>query len=203
MDRPVQLVALFGGLLLLECSVVAGENAPSQPKRERVVSSRVAEMLNAAAPKYEPLPTAAEKPAEAAQATPAARARLSVPTEPANTIVRLPDYVVRERKPRPLPKYEEVISPRELEKLAMQEFLGDERGFDRGFLNLFNLASLWKKVPVLGQIPLPGFQTNEDRAMGMYRADRNAKAWAEATGLLTPAERKAIASPTGAAPVVK
>jgi hypothetical protein len=203
MDRPVQLVVLFGGLLLLECSIGASEGAPPQPKRERAVSSRVAEILNAAAPKYEPPPTAGENSVESTQTTPAARSRLSDPTVPANTIVRLPDYVVRERKPKPLPKYEEVISPRELEKLAMQEFLGDERGFDRGFLNLFNLASLWKSVPLLGQIPLPGFQTNEDRAMGMYRADRNAKAWTEAMGLLTPAQRKAIASPTGAAPVTK
>src|SRR5262245_26126094 len=106
MDRPVQLVALFGGLLLLECNVVAGEDATPQPKRERVVSTRVAEMLNAAAPKYEPPPNVAEKPAEEGQATPAARSRLADPTVRANTIVRLPEYVVIERKPRPLPKYE-------------------------------------------------------------------------------------------------
>lgn len=201
MDRPVQLVALFGGLLLVECGVVAGEDAP---KRERVVSSRVAEILNAAAPKYDPPSPAAEKSPESASAAPAARSRLSEPTVPANTIVRLPDYVVRERKPKPLPKYEEVISPRDLEKLAMQEFLGDERGFDRGFLNLFTVPQLWSKIPILGQIPFGlGFETNEQRAMRMYRADREAKAWAEAMGLLTPAERKAIQSPTGAAPVTK
>ena len=205
MDRPVQLVALFGGALIVGCSVVLGEEAEPRPKRERVVSPRVAEILTAAAPKYAPTaPSKEESEGRTGNQVPAARARLaSDASVPANTIIRLPDYVVTERKPKPLPKYEEVISRRELEKLAMQEFLGPEDGFDRGFLNLFTVAGLWKKIPILGVIPLAGFVTNEDRAMAMYRADREAKAWAEAMSLLTPAERAAISRPTGSAPPKK
>ena len=82
----------------------------------------------------------------------------------------------------------------------MEEFLGSENGFDRGFMNLFTVPQLWKKIPLLGKIPLAGFQTNEERGMALYRADRNARAWAEAMGLLTPAERAAVATPTGSAP---
>ena len=205
MDRPVQLVVQLGGVLLWG-SVLYAEDAAPGSKRERVISPRVAEILTAAAPKYEP-PASATTGSEAGSAgqSPASRRRLdrSEPSVPANTIIRLPEYVVTERKPRPLPKYEEVLSPRELEKLAMQEFLGPEDGFDRGFLNLFTVAGLWKKIPLLGQIPLAGFMTNEERAMAMYRADREAKAWAEAMSLLTPAERAGIATPTGSAPLKK
>ena len=205
MDRPVQLVAQLGGVLLWGSVLYAEEAAPAS-KRERVISPRVAEILTAAAPKYEPpvsTPTGSETGTVAQ--SPASRVRLerSDASVPANTIIRLPEYVVTERKPRPLPKYEEVISRRELEKLAMLEFLGPEDGFDRGFLNLFTVAGLWKKIPVLGQIPLAGFMTNEERAMAMYRADREAKAWAEAMSLLTPAERAGIATPTGSAPPKK
>ncbi len=121
-------------------------------------------------------------------------------TAPANTIIRLPEYVVTERKPRPLPKYEEVISPRELERLAMREFIGPEDGIDRGVLNLITVPQLWKKIPFLGTIPLAVFMTNEERGMAMYRADRESKAWAESMSLLTPRERAAISRPTGSAP---
>ena len=202
MDRPVQWVAAFSGLVTLAGSVVAGDAAQPSPKRERVISPRVAEILTAAAPTYEPpvINRAGDNGVPTQQA-PAARARLTTePRVPANTIIRLPEYVVTERKPKPLPKYEEVLSPRELEKLAMREFLGPEDGFDRGFLNLITVPQLWKKIPILGQIPLAGFWTNEERAMGMYRADREAKAWAESMSLLTPRERAAISKPTGSAP---
>jgi hypothetical protein len=201
MDRPVQWVGSFGGLLILGSVIAIGEEAPAAAKRERVISPRVAEILSAAAPRFTPPAPTSGGPIVGSAPSPAARARLgSGPQVPANTIIRLPEYVVTERKPRPLPKYEEVISPRELEKLAMREFLGPEDGFDRGFLNVITVPQLWKMIPLLGKIPLAGFMTNEERAMGMYRADREAKAWAESMSLLTPRERAAISRPTGSAP---
>ena len=83
--------------------------------------------------------------------------------QPANGIVRLPDYLVREPK---LPTPEEVRSRRELERYAMDKYLGPENGFDRGVLNLFTFPQLWRKIPLLGQIlpcPIPSV-TNEERA---------------------------------------
>jgi hypothetical protein len=204
MDRPLHLVTLLLGFSCAAAAEVGVAGAPAEPgKRERRISSRVGEMLSAAAPKFETAAgaTATETKGEPASA---ARDRVTPPdtTKPANSIIRLPEYLVRERKPRALPKLEEVMVPRELESLAMSEFLGDETGLNRA-LNMFSIASAWKKVPVLGGFVLKDFETNQDRAMRLYRADREAKAWAEAMGLLTPAERAAVASPTGSAPVKK
>ena len=201
MDCPIHLVALLAGALSSGgYSLCAADTVAAGAKRERAVSPRVAEMLLAAAPAYQPAQPPAGAGDSAASGT-AARARVDEITKPANTIVRLPEYVIRERKPRPLPKLEEILGPRELEKLAMNEFLGPADGFDRGFLNLFTVADLWRRIPFLGRIPLAGFETNEQRAMRMYRADREAKAWAEMMSLLTPRERAGVMAPTGAAPL--
>jgi hypothetical protein len=204
MDCPIQLVApLIGVCVLTSSGMLAAKDSAPASRRERAISPRVAEIFSAVAPKFEPSATVGRE-GEVAMPNPGSAPRPKV--EPganparANTIIRLPEYLVQERKPRPLPKPEEIMSPRELEKLAMQEFLGPEDGFDRGFLNLFTVADLWKKIPLLGKFPLAVFETNEERAMRMYRADREAKAWAEAMSLLSPMQRAGIATPTGSAP---
>ncbi|MBI5692120.1 MAG: hypothetical protein HZC55_18725 [Verrucomicrobia bacterium] len=93
---------------------------------------------------------------------------------PANAIVRLPDYVVRERKPPRLPEAEEVMSPREREQLALQRFLGDEQGLDRA-LSMITPVHLWRKIPLLGRFPFLGFETNEQRAVRLYEEARRAE----------------------------
>ena len=197
MDRPVQRMVSLLGLLALATADVRTEENAAPPKRERSISPRVAEMLSAASPKFEP----AAPPATTTDVTDVSRPRLPAPeiTKPANTIIRLPEYIVREVKPRRLPKEEEVMVPRDLEKLAMKEFIGPEDGFDRGFLNLFTVPQFWKKIPLLGKIPLKVWETNEERAMRMYRADREAKAWAEAWGMLALGEKLKAAGPAPSA----
>ncbi len=153
-------------------------SSPTSPieSRERVISPRVAGMLAAAAPKFAASPATATP--DAAATAPVARERIAADGRPApaNGIVRLPDYVVRERKPAKLPEPEEVMSPRALEQIAMQRFLGDEQGLDRA-LSVLTPVHLWRKIPVLGKVPFGGFQTNEDRAMGMYRAAQIKERW--------------------------
>jgi hypothetical protein len=184
MERPLHLVAVLAVLCMAEPVSAAEENGPQVPKRERPISPRIAEMLAATAPKFEPVPGYARaKRSETGLPETAPRLPESQHA-PANGIVRLPDYIVRERKPRELPSVEDVMLPRQLEKLAMQEFLGDEQGLDRA-LNTLTVAHLWKKIPVLGRFPF-NFVTNEERAMALYRADREAKKWAELGSLLSP-----------------
>ncbi len=104
---------------------------------------------------------------------------------PANGIVRLPEYVVRERKPAKLPDPEEVMARQQLERIAMQRHLGDEQGLERA-LSMLTPVHLWRKIPVLGKFPLVSFETNEQRAMRMdYDAKIKAR-WDALSGLMSP-----------------
>jgi hypothetical protein len=156
--------------------------------QRRAVSPRVAELLASAAPKFVPPPAgAAAIPSNPGNTDGGAAAAAATADKPLNGIVRLPDYVVREGKEKRLPGTEEVLVPRELEKLAMNELLGPESGLDRGILNLVTVPALWEKIPVLGRIPLGGpWETNEQRAMRLYREDRTRKMKAELESLLSP-----------------
>ena len=160
MDRPVQLFLTLCTALAATAARAAQE---PEPKHERLISARTAQLIRASLPKYAPAPAA--EPGAAA-AAPAAHDA----DRPANGIVRLPDYIVRE--PR-LPTAEQVMTRRALEQYAMKKYLGPEDGFDRGFLNLFTFAQLWQKIPLLGQLlacPIPSM-TNEQRAMVLYEED--------------------------------
>lgn len=199
MDRPVHLASVLALCSVSALAVFAQDDTPGT-KRTRAVSPRVAEMLSAATASLEPMRAKSEAASESRGDADPLRARAPESTR-ANDIVRLPDYVVRERKPQPPLTPEQVMGPRALEKAAMQEFLGDEQGLDRA-LNTLTLAHLWKKIPVLGRFPF-NFVTNEERAMMLYRADREAKKWAELGSFLTPEEKAAIRRPTGSAPQKK
>ena len=80
------------------------------------------------------------------------------------------------REPR-LPTSQEVMTPKALERYAMNRYLGPENGFDRGFLNLFTIAQFWQKIPWIGRfIPAPfGSITNEQRAMMFYAGDERSR----------------------------
>jgi hypothetical protein len=191
MDRPLHFLATVAFALLGPTLLVA-EDAPdeSASQRTRAISPYLRRVLNDASARVAPPPPSASD----ASAESAARQRVALedPDLLGKPVVRLPEYHVREPK---LPSPQEVMTRKALEQYAMNKYLGDERGFDRGFLNLFNLASLWKKVPVLGKVPLPGFVTNEDRAMQLYHEDRNRQRWSDAMEFLTPAERERVKHP--------
>lgn len=163
-------------------------SASDSESRRRPVSPRVAEMLASAVPKYlTPQPSAVASSVTASTIDVDGASAVPPIEKPRNGIVRLPDYVVRESKEKRLPKYEEVLVPRELEKLAMNEFIGAENGFDRGFLNLITIPALWEKIPILGRIPMAGpWETNEQRAMRLYRDDRGRKMKEELESLMSP-----------------
>jgi hypothetical protein len=191
MDCPIHFLATVAiallGPTLLGAEDAAGE---STSPRTRGISPYLRRVLNEASAQVSP-PPASTSPATAESA---ARQRVTAedPELLGKPIVRMPEYRVHEAR---LPSPQEVMTRKALEQYAMNKYLGDERGFDRGFLNLFNLASLWKKVPVLGKVPLPGFVTNEDRAMQMYHEDRNRQRWSDAMEFLTPAERERVKHP--------
>ena len=186
MGRPVQRV--FVAAIVIAALVAGGRGGAAEDEtaaaaaRERPVSPRVAGLLSAALPKYTPAP-ATDKPAlaETSAAVPTRLSTVDRPA-PANGIVRLPDFVVRDRKPAKLPEPEEVMSRRDLEKIAMQRYLGDEQGLDRA-LSMVTPVDLWRRIPLLGRFPLVSFQTNEQRAMAMYEEAKMAERWAELSSL--------------------
>jgi hypothetical protein len=169
---------------------------------KRPLSPKVAGMLAAVAPKYEP-------PADPEDGVPAVT---SSPELPANRIVRLPQYLVR--APR-VPTADEVMTRSEREKFAMQRFLGDETSLDRS-LNMISIAGLWAKIPVLGKYPfivgqysgrdagLPvGPRTNAQRALTLLEREEFARKMGDLSSLLSPAlkpstaaEKPPVAAPT-------
>ena len=166
MDCPARIVARCAAALLAVSSAASEDTAatesPAGPGRERAISPHVAALLAATAPKFETPDPAAMKPEVA---------RMDISADkPANGIIRLPSYMVRE--PR-LPTPEQVMTARAVEQYAMKKYLGPENGLDRGVLNLFTIAQFWRKIPVIGQILPPPFLsiTNEERAMMFYAED--------------------------------
>jgi len=128
----------------------ANPPAPSTPKRERAISGDVAASLAAAMPKYNPpKPTPPPTPVEQ-------QPDLRDIDKPKNTIIRLPDYIVREARP-PVFRERDINTRQGLKNIAMRRYISD---FDRAL----NLAS----VPFFkGQA--------EDRAMAMYAEDERLK----------------------------
>jgi hypothetical protein len=207
MDHPVPLAATVFGLVILGAAAsVAAEEEGAAAKRARLVSPHVAEMLTDVARRT----PAATEPAPAADATGRPHGSASAADMPANGIVRLSPYLVRE--PR-LPSREEVTPRHSLEQMAMQKYFGDETSLYR-VMNMFSPVYLWRKIPVLGKNsrfmigqfhgvgsgPASGEYTNEDRAMSLYEADKMRARWAELMGLLSPAERVRVFNPDAAPP---
>ncbi len=123
------------------------DEKPAAPRRTRVISPEVAAALAAAAPKYTPPPPPkpAPKPEEE---LPDAREL----DKPKNGIVRLPDFVVREKKPVIFTE-RTIYTQKGLTDIAMKRYLTET---DR-VLNRF-------RIPLLTA-------TNEERALAMYAED--------------------------------
>jgi hypothetical protein len=126
---------------------------------------------------------------------------------PANGIVRLPPYLVRE--PR-LPSREELMTRHEIEQLAMDKYFGEETSLYR-VMNLFSPVYLWRKIPGLGKFPFmigkfsgpgsgpaSGEYTTEDRARVRYEKERMDERLSDLMGLLSPDDRARVANPEAA-----
>lgn len=123
---------------------------PSAPKRNRAISSGVAAALAAASPKYTP-------PAPKPPPTPEAeKPDMRDVDKPANTIVRLPKYIVQEKKPVIFSE-RAIHTTKGLTEIAMKRYLTET---DR-VLNRF-------RIPILTM-------TNEERALAMYAEDERLK----------------------------
>jgi hypothetical protein len=212
MAAPATGILRFAGCALLFASVaLAQESVPVQPaeaappatptpamsavpaatpvtRSERIVSPRVAGLLAAATPRFAVTPIAEEKNGAASSA---------FPKGPANEIMRLPNFVVRE--PR-VPTSEAVRTRRGLEVYAMNKYLGDPDGFSRGVLNRFTLADAWKKytkhIPLLNRSEWAF--SPEKRALDMYYDDEVRGKMRDLFGLLAikePAPAQAVGKP--------
>ena len=151
-------------LTLILLASVAGPAARAQPNdpvtaanphHESALSPGLASTILATLPKYHP-----PKPAPAA-AAPASAADL-----PHNGIIRLPDFIVRDRR---LPDPEDFLTEKGRNAAAAARYLGPETTFDR-VLNHVTLNDLWKSIPILGKIPFVPFQSMDrgERAMYLY-----------------------------------
>ncbi len=127
----------------------------SGPKRESALSPGLASTILATLPKYHP-----PKPA------PAAAAPSGPADQPRNGIIRLPDFIVRDRR---LPDPEDLLTEKGRNAAAAARYFGPETTLDR-VLNHVTLNDLWKSIPVLGKIPFVPFQSMDrgERAMYLY-----------------------------------
>jgi len=131
-------------------ATLAPTTTPPVRKRERAISSEVAASLAAAMPKYNPpKPAPPPKPVEE-------QPDLREVDKPKNTIIRLPDYVVREAKP-PVFRERDINTKAGMANIAMKKY-GTEAS---RALNRFT-------IPLFGQ-------SQEDRALAQYAEDERLK----------------------------
>jgi hypothetical protein len=124
----------------------AENTAPATPRRTRAISGDAAAALAAATPKYTPPPP--KPPPKPEEELVDAREI----DKPKNTIVRLPKYIVQEKKP-PVFRERDIHTEKGLTDIAMRRYISD---FDRA-LNRWTL-------PIFGV-------SKEARARAMYAED--------------------------------
>jgi len=174
---------LAAGLLALVCAGAAGLRAQSSelpaaetPERPRPISRGVAAALAAAMPKYNPPKPIVESEDESVD--------MRDIDKPRNKIIRLPAYVVREKKP-PVFSEREIHTKKGLAALAKNRYLSR---LDREFLNVFTL-------------PLFGL-SQDARALQTYAEDErlenmaDLKESADDVGLVDPDNAKEIKAAT-------
>jgi len=130
--------------------VDAAPATPAPAKRTRAISPEVAAALAAAGPKYEP---PAPKPPPKPESE---LVDLREIDKPKNEILRLPEFVVRERKP-PVFRERDIYTDKGITDIAMRRYISDA---DRA-LNRFTL-------PLFGT-------SKEARARAMYAEDERLK----------------------------
>ncbi len=137
-SAPDQKAAATEVSPLAAASPAAPSDSPAPPKRPRAVSSEVAAILATGMPKYNPPPPPVEK-------KPEEEADLRDTDKPKNGIVRLPSFVVQDKR-IPIFREADLYNEKGLSKLAMKKYSG---------LN----------------VPLIGF-LNRPIALEMYREDQ-------------------------------
>lgn len=106
----------------------------SAPKRTRAISSGVASQLAAAMPKYAP-PAPAKEPEPAREMV-----DMREVDKPRNTIIRLPDYVVKEPTP-PVFTERAIMTDKGLADIAVRRYMSEaDRALNRFTLPLFGTS---------------------------------------------------------------
>lgn len=175
MARPAPLAFLLATLPALLAPAGYGQSAPSTPagpspilnsaapaapsstssRRSRPISSEAAAALANAIPKYTPPPPPPPpKPPEEEQVD------LRDVDKPKNTIVRLPKYIVQEKKP-PVFRERDINTAKGLTDIAMRRYISDaDRALNRWTLPLFG-------------------SSKESRALAMYAEDERLRNMAD------------------------
>ncbi len=126
----------------------------TSPRRSRAISSEAAAALAAAAPKYTPPPPKPPPKPEAEQVD------MREIDKPKNTIVRLPKYIVQEKKP-PVFRERDIHTEKGLTDIAMRRYISDaDRALNRWTLPLFGTSK-------------------EARALAMYAEDERLRNMAD------------------------
>ncbi len=154
MLNPGQFVFVVASIFCAGDMVMADET--------HLVSSHISTVILAGLPKFDPKQAAGSISAPNMGRKPGGTAETTTSAAP----VRLPVFVVTGLKSPP--PTDQVLTRKGEEEAAMDEYLGDTRGLDRGVLNRFTLPQLWRKIPVLGVLPFVGTElqiSNQERAM--------------------------------------
>ncbi len=147
---------LFAALAATVARAQTADSAPAaSPKHEHATSPKLTSTILATLPKYDP-----------PKASTGASTRVGPEDKPRNGIIRLPDFVVRDRRP---PDPEDLLTEKGRNAAAATRYLGPETTLDR-VLNHTTLSDLWKKIPLLGDLPFVPFQSMDrgERAMYLY-----------------------------------
>ncbi|MDB6128755.1 MAG: hypothetical protein JWM35_2651 [Verrucomicrobia bacterium] len=181
--HPAKFIAMTA-LVTLSANAEAPVSDTSIPeKRARIVSSHIAAAISDGLPKYSPV----QADAKTSPAVPADEAR--------NTIIHLPTYIVREKRP---PSPEDLLTAKGWENDAAERYLGPKDGLDRS-LNAVTLTDLWRKIPILGKIPFVPFgsMSNGERAQFLNERIESKRRWTELLdfGQPEPATKKPKKNP--------
>lgn len=112
-----------------------GPSSSAPSRRSRAISGEAAAALASFAPKYEPPPPPPPPPKPEEE-----QADLREVDKPKNTIVRLPKYIVQEKKP-PIFRERDIHTKKGLNELAMRRYISDaDRALNRWTLPLFGTS---------------------------------------------------------------
>jgi hypothetical protein len=173
MTTPVRL-----SILCLAALGSAGVALADDDATETISPSALREAVKMGLPKFDPAQSA-KAAADKTAAKPAS------PQDPG--LVQMNKYTVTGLPP---PKPDQVLSQKARADKAMKRYLGDADGLDRGFLNRFTLTDLWKKIPVLGRLPVVLSSSNEERALAMAREDERIEEQKELTDLASAGQSR-------------
>jgi len=146
------------------CAVCAGQSADNSAPQ---TSEKMTSIIRAGLPAYEP------KPAAPKNTGTNAAAQAGAPDSPVPAgVVRMRPFLTLEQR---LPSTEVILTEKGKADMAMDKYIGDRYGLNRGVLNRYTIAELWKKIPVLGLIPFggpPGSTSNQEIALTQYDSDQ-------------------------------